>query len=69
MDCPLCDRELYLDRVDQGGLYWYVCLNPQCPKYRKSFNPGSGVETPATIKPKEFAEVVNMPEPDIDITD
>ena len=48
-----------MDRVDEQGLYWYVCMNPQCSKYRVSWNPSSAVETPATIQPKQFVEEVN----------
>ena len=70
MDCPKCSRELFIDRVDEGGTYWYVCMNPRCTEYRRAFNPGSGVVSSGTIKPKEFDTTTDTtPEEVLDIAD
>ena len=42
MNCPKCNSELLIDRVDEHGRYFYVCMNRRCADFRKAFNPGSG---------------------------
>ena len=58
MECPKCGRELLIDRVDENGKYWYTCINPSCPDFRRAFNPGSGDVTEASIKAKGTPRVV-----------
>lgn len=70
MDCPKCDRELLIDRMDENGLYWYTCINPNCTEYRKAFNPSSGVVSEASIQPKKVDKIVDTtPEHIPDIAD
>lgn len=56
MLCPKCNQtELILDRVIKDGdneKFVYVCLNPQCPDYRKAFSP-SGEHADTTIQEKK----------------
>lgn len=52
MNCPKCNSELLIDRVDEQGYYWYACMNSKCTNFRKAINPSSGKEAEATIKPK-----------------
>jgi hypothetical protein len=53
MQCSKCDGELLIDHVDGDGKYYYVCMNKNCTEYRKAFNPSTGVETEANIKPMD----------------
>lgn len=65
MNCPKCNKEVLIDRQDGEGRYWYVCLNPSCPEYRKAFQPSTGETAEATIKPRVFDTVIDLPEPNI----
>lgn len=58
MVCPKCNRELMIDRMDTDGRYWYVCINPSCPDFRKAFNPGTGDVSEASIKAKDTPRVI-----------
>ena len=40
--CDVCGSEMMIDRMDDNGQVFYVCMNKICPKYRQSFNPVSG---------------------------
>ena len=58
MQCPKCDTELYIDHEDSQGLFWYTCLNPRCPDFRRAFNPISGVVKEAVITSTKKPNVV-----------
>ena len=63
MNCPKCNSELLIDRVDKDGRYFYVCMNRACEEYRKSFNPVSGDITDAEMNtPKIVTEEIKEPE-------
>ena len=69
MDCPNCNSEVFIDRVDDTGRYWYVCLNPRCSEYRKAFNPASGAVSEPKIQEMKVETVDTTPEVIPDITD
>lgn len=63
MNCPKCNSELLIDKVDKYGKYYYVCMNRRCEDYRKSFNPGSGDIAEATMNaPDITVEEIKEPE-------
>lgn len=59
MLCPKCRLETFIDHVDTRALedgtqrenIFYVCLNPQCPDYRRGFT-AAGEEAETHIKVK-----------------
>jgi hypothetical protein len=49
MFCPQCNFETFIDHVEQSEsttTYVYVCMNPKCPAYKRSFTlTGAEMET------------------------
>lgn len=58
MNCPKCNAELFVDRMDGDGKFWYACLNPACPDFRRAFQPSTGDVTEASIKAKDTPRVI-----------
>lgn len=63
MLCPNCKNELMVDHTTQAEIegqtttsYFYSCLTPQCPNYRKIIN-GSEEGKEATIKDKKESQI------------